>query len=209
MKAKKGAIANQKLTSKGAMFGLDARIALAIFGALSVISGAALYSAIKQAKVVASVAELKEVAKAVESYYIDTGVLPINSGDDQIRLWELLENGNSVANWQGPYMSKEKGSHFSRFKGPVAIGNYEITSAVYESGDWGETDGNGPGGPIICDSGDKCAAWIGIASVNNKASADAIDKLIDGAIDNKKGSLRVYHTTPTYWIWMKVLDLQG
>ena len=35
---------------KGAMFGLDARIALAIFGALSVISGAALYSAIKESK---------------------------------------------------------------------------------------------------------------------------------------------------------------
>ena len=33
---------------KAAMFGLDARIALAIFGALSVISGAALYSAIQQ-----------------------------------------------------------------------------------------------------------------------------------------------------------------
>lgn len=35
---------------KGAMFGLDARIALAIFGALSVISGAALYSAYKTQK---------------------------------------------------------------------------------------------------------------------------------------------------------------
>lgn len=38
------------LLRKAAMFGLDARIALAIFGALSVISGAVLYSAIKQAK---------------------------------------------------------------------------------------------------------------------------------------------------------------
>ena len=32
---------------RGAMFGLDARIALAIFGALLVISSAALYSAIQ------------------------------------------------------------------------------------------------------------------------------------------------------------------
>lgn len=36
-------------TKKAAMFGLDARIALVIFGALSVISGAALYSAIGNA----------------------------------------------------------------------------------------------------------------------------------------------------------------
>ena len=41
---------------KGAMFGLDARISLAIFGALSVISGAALYSAIQDSKSVSQVA---------------------------------------------------------------------------------------------------------------------------------------------------------
>lgn len=35
---------------KGAIFGLDARIALAILGALYVISGAALYSAIQESK---------------------------------------------------------------------------------------------------------------------------------------------------------------
>tara|TARA_Y100001960_G_scaffold323342_1_gene401616 strand:- start:381 stop:521 length:141 start_codon:yes stop_codon:yes gene_type:complete len=40
-----------KMFNKGAMFGLDARIALAIFGALSVISSAALYSAIQEADV--------------------------------------------------------------------------------------------------------------------------------------------------------------
>ncbi len=41
------------MIKKAAMFGLDARIALVIFGALSVISGAALYSAIQQAKTTA------------------------------------------------------------------------------------------------------------------------------------------------------------
>ena len=38
------------INKKGAIFGLDERIALAIFGALSVISGSALYSAIKDAR---------------------------------------------------------------------------------------------------------------------------------------------------------------
>jgi len=37
-------------TQKGAMFGLDARIALAIFGALSVISGAAFIQLFKKQK---------------------------------------------------------------------------------------------------------------------------------------------------------------
>ena len=49
---------------KGAMFGLDARIALAIFGALSVISGAALYSAIQDAQATAMIVRLNEVGKA-------------------------------------------------------------------------------------------------------------------------------------------------
>lgn len=59
---------------KGAMFGLDARISLAIFGALSVISGAALYSAIQNSKATALYVQLSELGKAWESYYIDTGL---------------------------------------------------------------------------------------------------------------------------------------
>jgi type II secretory pathway pseudopilin PulG len=60
------------LNKKGAMFGLDARIALAIFGALSVISGAALYSAIQQSKAVAMVNSLEEIGKAIDSYRLET-----------------------------------------------------------------------------------------------------------------------------------------
>ena len=58
---------------KGAMFGLDARIALAIFGALSVISGAALYSAIQSAKAEQYRQYFVELVKASEAYYLDTG----------------------------------------------------------------------------------------------------------------------------------------
>ena len=62
-----------KFKNKGAMFGLDVRIALAIFGALSVISGAALYSAIQDAEATAVLTELEEIGKAWEAYYLDTG----------------------------------------------------------------------------------------------------------------------------------------
>ena len=61
-------------TKKGAMFGLYARIALAIFGALSVISGAALYSAIQDYKITATVAQFEEFAKATDAYLLDTGL---------------------------------------------------------------------------------------------------------------------------------------
>tara|TARA_Y100001960_G_scaffold305091_1_gene358904 strand:+ start:1992 stop:2588 length:597 start_codon:yes stop_codon:yes gene_type:complete len=93
---------------KAAMFGLDARIALAIFGALSVISGAALYSAIKQAKVIAEVTQMNEYAKALEAYILDTGGdLPFGSGlsaDTQ----ELISS--TASGWNGPYID---GSDYS------------------------------------------------------------------------------------------------
>lgn len=90
---------------KGAMFGLDARIALAIFGALSVISGAALYGAIQEAKLVAIIAEANEIAKAVESYKLDTGVdLPSIAGNDTVNATGLISD-NGVTGVNPPYVS--------------------------------------------------------------------------------------------------------
>ena len=98
-------------TKRGAMFGLDARIALAIFGALSVISGAALYSAIQNANATALLTELREVGKAYEAYYLDTGTnLPkrtpaaaINTAQYHDLEASALVVSPSVTGWKGPY----------------------------------------------------------------------------------------------------------
>jgi len=91
---------------QGAMFGLDARIALAIFGALSVISGAALYSAIQNAKVTAIYTSSQEVIKAFEQLYLDTSRLRLYKGDANacFNAEDLITN-NSMAGWKGPYLS--------------------------------------------------------------------------------------------------------
>tara|TARA_Y100001960_G_C14719405_1_gene851536 strand:- start:93 stop:659 length:567 start_codon:yes stop_codon:yes gene_type:complete len=89
---------------KAAMFGLDARIALAIFGALSVISGAALYSAIQQSKATAVLAEFREIEKAVEQYYLDTGtIMPYFDARD-LSVLALINEPSGVTNWNGPYL---------------------------------------------------------------------------------------------------------
>lgn len=96
---------------KGAMFGLDARIALAIFGALSVISGAALYSAIQEAKVVQKISQIKEVEKAIEQYILDTGsMLPFSTtyGAADLSAIALVEKPTGVVGWKGPYLNFEK-----------------------------------------------------------------------------------------------------
>lgn len=95
-----------KILNKAAMFGLDARIALAIFGALSVISGAALYSAIKNARLTAIRTEINEVEKALEAYILDTGVdLEYLPTYHNITTGHLISNPGNVTNWNGPYLS--------------------------------------------------------------------------------------------------------
>jgi len=58
---------------RAAMFGLDARIALVIFGVLSIISGAVLYKTIEQVRVNSFINEFNELGKAHDAYILDTG----------------------------------------------------------------------------------------------------------------------------------------
>tara|TARA_Y100001960_G_C14761395_1_gene874310 strand:+ start:1800 stop:2423 length:624 start_codon:yes stop_codon:yes gene_type:complete len=94
------------LNKKAAMFGLDARIALAIFGSLSVISGAALYSAIANAKATAFLTDIQEMGKAWEAYLLDTGSdLPkATDASGKHRITKDLK-ASTVAGWNGPYLS--------------------------------------------------------------------------------------------------------
>jgi len=64
------------LNKKGSMFGLDARIALAIYRVLSVISRTTQYSTIKNSIATALLAQLIELGKEGESYDLNKGVLP-------------------------------------------------------------------------------------------------------------------------------------
>tara|TARA_Y100001960_G_C14781327_1_gene886977 strand:+ start:6278 stop:6880 length:603 start_codon:yes stop_codon:yes gene_type:complete len=88
---------------KAAMFGLDARIALAIFGALSVISGAALYSAIQESKLVATYTGFQELIKAQEALYLDNGTLQTSTDKTMFVPADLLAD-NNLAGWAGPYI---------------------------------------------------------------------------------------------------------
>lgn len=84
---------------KAAMFALDARIALIIFGALSIITGATLYSTIKRTKLIAIITEKNEIEKALESYLINVGAdLPNGTSSVLKDITELKES--SKKGWQ-------------------------------------------------------------------------------------------------------------
>tara|TARA_Y100001960_G_scaffold289774_1_gene329879 strand:+ start:220 stop:822 length:603 start_codon:yes stop_codon:yes gene_type:complete len=177
---------------KGAMFGLDARIALAIFGALSVISGAALYSAIQQAKVVSLVQDFREIAKALEAMYLDTGSVPNgqNSTSPSLDADEFLSSTSS--GWKGPYLNYTvSSSNISHSLGRIYIRTIDFDSrttvanvpvGVWDSADmpigihlWDSIDVNmfvaidnefdGGDGPIL-------GSWQGSQTDNNTALLD-------------------------------------
>ncbi|HAG52318.1 MAG TPA: hypothetical protein DCL21_00855 [Alphaproteobacteria bacterium] len=191
------------LNKKGAMFGLDARIALAIFGALSVISGAALYTAIQEAKVTRTLTQLTEVEKAVESFLLDTGHLPGISGA-MYNVHELYEDTGDTG-WSGPYLSLDydKVNRNIIYKGLSSSGDGRIEK--YESDTWGvDTDGTA-GGDLACDAGDKCSVWIGIYNVD-RSIAEAVDLKVDGVADFKNGRIRLYESDSTPHLWLRSLN---
>jgi type II secretory pathway pseudopilin PulG len=181
------------LFKKGAMFGLDARIALAIFGALSVISGAALYSAIKEAKLTKVVTELKEVEKALEQYLLDTGVdLPVHSINPVTRDIEQLIKDTGTTGWKGPYLQGEvESGNNSRF---IMAGSdamyFKIKSATDVAWEAPEDDsGTGDG---TC--GSPCYYWIEMRSDGAFTTEDlkSIEEKFDSTSDFDEGNARVY-----------------
>tara|TARA_Y100001960_G_scaffold179534_1_gene188307 strand:- start:1312 stop:1887 length:576 start_codon:yes stop_codon:yes gene_type:complete len=170
---------------KGAMFGLDARIALAIFGALSVISGAALYSAIQNAKVTAVGTEMQEVAKAYEQYYLDTGVKLEQHNVDSARA-DYLAVTSGHANWSGPYVIYDSAVAVLHPKN-ANFGDMYIKLGSIDA-DW-DIPTNEP--TAVCNA--TCYVWVEINGVGTAIPDymyEALDEYFDGEVDADKGRLR-------------------
>ncbi|HAG52629.1 MAG TPA: hypothetical protein DCL21_02465 [Alphaproteobacteria bacterium] len=177
------------MLKKGAMFGLDARIALAIFGALSVISGAALYSAIQDAKATAFITEMQEIGKAWEQYYLDTGEnLPIDKNpscavDCHYKIAKLVSA--SITGWKGPYLTYSENTDWELSNGEFNLGLISASTDVA----WGLN--NVKWADASCSTGRKCYNWVVFYNLNLDSSlAKKIDSKIDGVIDGSAGLFR-------------------
>lgn len=192
---------------RAAMFGLDARIALAIFGALSVISGAALYSAIQQAKVTALITELNEVGKAWESYLLDTGQdLPASGatpvGILQRKTASLVDS--TVNGWKGPYLSYYKNNtHFLEHtygEGQIIVLSASNTQWL-PSGDW-RIDG-------LCTSDIDCGLWIHLNKVSDENLRIGLDERIDNGDGGLAGNVRWFDLpSANYLIYYKYTNFK-
>ena len=175
-------------SNRAAMFGLDARIALAIFGALSVISGAALYSAIKDAKTTAAYQQITEMSKASEAYYLDTGSPLFNMSNHpyDLNIGALIENDQSAAGWSGPYLPYTKTNSIS-LNAKVGSTSFPIYMYRNAGDDWSTTLTDGP---IRCSAATKgCYEWVMVYAYNaDLASATSqLFKDLDEKYDNSDG----------------------
>jgi hypothetical protein len=196
--------------NKGAMFGLDARIALAIFGALSVISGAALYSAIQDAKVTAIATELEEMSKAYQAYVIDVGSnldyrANPTASTVALKTVELLDS--TKTGWQGPYLP------FSTADMSSSDSEHSILSDKYETifilkSRSGPTFGSyttGGGQTSCVGNDDKCSVYIGLFDVGSLELAKAIDVKVDGSEGANAGKLRARVHSGKHAVYYEVM----
>jgi type II secretory pathway pseudopilin PulG len=181
---------------KAAMFGLDARIALAIFGALSVISGAALYSAIQTAKTEQAHQILNEIVKASEQYYLDNGSQIPQYDVNNSYTTDLLENRESLSTWKGPYITGTKFDSRSFINSLTK--SIESDARIYillgQSSTWSDNDAHQDCSSV---GGYDCSEWL---EVHNGDTADGrailesifvrLDSLVDNSDGDKDGSIR-------------------
>tara|TARA_Y100001960_G_scaffold332941_1_gene435648 strand:- start:3043 stop:3657 length:615 start_codon:yes stop_codon:yes gene_type:complete len=180
---------------KAAMFGLDARIALAIFGALSVISGAALYSAIQNAKLAQTSQVIVETAKAIEQFVLDTGAEPSKYDAVALNIEEILES--SANGWQGPYINHKKSSatYYTTSQSSISLFKWHLYKRP-NTGLGGVTNT----GSLACSSKADCSLWLKSHLFTDESTAKIanaeemvlkLDEYIDGGDGDDAGKFRV------------------
>lgn len=181
---------------KAAMFGLDARIALAIFGALSVISSAALYSAIQKAELTRIVTGWKEIGKAWEQYYLDTGRdLGVSSSNKYAYLTaNLIDKPAGVKGWQGPYLNYETGKVLTSSLDQIIHPEYGMYYLRKISDASPFTIDN------YCPVNNRCSIWINLNLIPDDKLALKLDKYIDDGDGKDAGDFRWEYRNTT-WKW--------
>lgn len=160
-------------SKRGAMFGLDARIALAIFAALGLLTGAALFAAIKQSRATTLIGEFESLAQGYTQLILDV----------KRDAWIAQMLGNpGWEGWNGPYTRLES----------------SVTHPLYPTGvmsidRYGDADWNN-GAPVAATL-TNCWNWVRLGGQNVEILRVA-DKITDGGIDGDRGKLRYNDTHP-------------
>ena len=153
-------------SQRGAMFGLDARIALVIFGVLSIVGGYTMTSIFGETKITQLSTELSNLKKAYQEFYLSTG-------EHTNRFMDLIRNDYDVVGWNGPYTD--------------LLSDKSRTYGVYSFVE-GRQDVSGVP-PVEC-TGGICSTWLKLTGVKDNLAA-SLDKLLDTESSPGDGVLRI------------------
>ena len=165
-------ISKNMRSQRGAMFGLDARIALAIFGGLSVVAGAAIISAITETGASALATELDNIQKGYVHYVLENSLDTL----DESALFGVYVQGTTSHPKYGSYT--------------LAQDDADSTADVLEASATTGTDQCAAGGAL-------CFIWLRLTAVDSSVALELEKKYDDStaannvtASDNDAGTFR-------------------
>lgn len=175
------------MLKKGAMFGLDARIALVVFGTIGLVSTAALLTTIQQTELTDLINEAKVVHDAYQTYEYDTGSYVAEQSTALLKSSELLTSAK--AGWQGPYLTNQMAEAPDNLTKLVAnVGTYSILKAKDRDAA-AETDT-----PFVaCVSTEVCYLWLLFddSEISNLTMYE-LDKKLDSGNNYLDGRVQKY-----------------
>lgn len=180
----------------GAMFGLDARIAVGIFSVLSVAIGSYVALSLNGIRAQSLAKELNETAEAIEGIHHDlkddifTLLSNPSDADAFTALYDnsVLQSGQPRARWLGPYIHRASNMHAS-------FGEMRITKASKVHNQPCEADIS------------NCQLWITLDATPVKV-AEHTNEIFDGKNEDNaalKGRVQWGTTSDprTYKLWFK------
>ncbi len=140
-------------SAKGAMFGMDARVALAIMGSLAALVGFYAFNRFKAAESVAVWKELRVIDESLQGYQSDMATFipfTISGGSDGTKDFNALIDVSNVSTgfqkyWNGPYIDVESNDHTTYGAFTIGYGQLDRTTA--------------------CTTTSPCYAWITLSNV--------------------------------------------
>lgn len=163
-------------SQSGAMFGLDARLAMMIFAILAMVAGFVAFGRIATAKQAALISEIDGITDALRSYQVDMGTFylftldkPVDDSsslEDITALWnpKMVKQGFRTS-WHGPYTTFETRRHRT----------YGSWSIFYAQGDRKN----------YCTTDSDCYVWLSLSSVPAK-----VWDQINAYYDEASGSIK-------------------
>lgn len=150
--------------SRGALFGMDARIAMAIFASITVVIGYFSFGKINSAKDSALLKELTAIHNSIQNYQTDMTTFyqftidTSNGTNDFIALYDSSTIlANYQGNWNGPYYSAISPNHH-------VYGSFTLTYAQADRS--------------ACLSSTDCYVWIGLTQVDQEMW-EAVNSFVD------------------------------